>query len=204
MIDGPALLGREPREPVVLAVLAAGASRRLGTPKQLVPYRCRPLLEAITSVACAAPVVRVAVVLGARAPEIAPCLSSLDVDILINDAWQVGMATSVRCATSWALAREAVALVLVTGDQPHLDAAHLRALVAVHRASGGPVASFYDGVRGVPALFPRAFFPRLLELRGDKGAATLLRESGAVSEVSWPEGAFDVDEQCDVARLAAV
>ena len=190
-------------EPIVLAVLAAGASRRLGTPKQLLPYHGRPLLAAVTSVARAAPVARVAVVLGARAAEIAPCLSSLDVDVLINDAWQVGMATSVRCATAWALARDAAALLLVTGDQPRLDAEHLQALVAVHRAAGGPVTSFYDGVRGVPALFPRAFFPRLLELHGDKGAAVLLRGSGSVAEVSWPAGAFDVDEQCDVARLAA-
>jgi len=200
MIDGQPTRGRET---VVLGVMAAGESRRLGTPKQLLPYHGRSLLEVVASVACAAPVARVAVVLGARAPEIAPCLSSLNVDILVNDAWQVGMATSVRCATSWALARQAAALVLVTGDQPHLDTAHLRALVAAHRASGGPVASFYDGVRGVPAVFPRAFFPRLLELRGDRGAATLLRGVAAVAEVPWPAGAFDIDERADIARLAA-
>ncbi len=200
MIDGPVT---SVSGSIVLAVMAAGESRRLGTPKQLLPYQGRPLLEVMTSVACAAPVARVAVVLGARAPEIATCLSVLKVDVLVNDAWQVGMATSVRYATTWALAQDASALLLMTGDQPHLDTAHLRALVAAHRLSGWPVASVYEGVRGVPALFPRALFPKLLELRGDKGAAVLLRGSAAVAEVPWPAGAFDVDEKSDLARLAA-
>jgi len=190
------------RDDVVLAVLAAGGSRRLGTPKQLVPHRGRPLLEAVTAAACAAPVARVAVVLGARAPEIVPCLSSQDVDVLVNGHWQLGLASSIHCATSWAVARSAAALLLVSGDQPHLDAAHVGALLAAHRASGRAVASLYAGVRGVPALFPRSYFPRLLELRGDTGAAALLRGSDVVDEVPWPAGAFDVDEPADVARLA--
>jgi len=189
---------------IVIAVLAAGGSRRLGTPKQLVRYQGRPLLEAVASTACAAPVARVAVVLGARAPEIVPCLSALDLDVLVNGQWEMGMASSVRCATFWAMSRAASALLLVSGDQPHLDAAHVAALLAAHRASGRAVASVYSGVRGVPALFPRAYFSRLLELRGDAGAARLLRGGAAVVEVPWPAGSFDVDEPADVERLAGV
>jgi CTP:molybdopterin cytidylyltransferase MocA len=187
---------------VVIAVLAAGGSRRLGTPKQLARHRGRALLEGVASTACAAPVARVGVVLGARAPEIVPCLSALDVDVLVNGQWEMGIASSIRCATFWAMSRAASALLLVTGDQPHLDAAHLEALLATYRASGHPVASVYSGVRGVPALFPRAYFPRLLELRGDTGAAALLRGGDAVAEVPWPAGAIDVDEPADVERLA--
>jgi CTP:molybdopterin cytidylyltransferase MocA len=202
MIEAGAAVSERARGPIALAVLAAGGSRRLGTPKQLVPYRGRPLLRTVVLAACSAPVTRVAVVLGARAPEIAPCLCGLEIDVLVNADWQAGMATSVRCATAWARARGAAAVLLVTGDQPRLDAVHLRALVEAHRVSGGPVASFYDGVRGVPALFPRASFPRLLELRGDKGAAALLRGAAAVAEVPWPAGAVDVDEPSDLAALA--
>ena len=192
------------RRPAVLAVLAAGGSRRLGTPKQLVPHRGRPLLATVTAAACAANVARVAVVLGAHAPEIAPCLSSLDVDVLVNGAWQLGLASSIRCATAWAMSRDAAALVLVSGDQPRLEPAHVDALLAAHRASGRAVASLYAGVRGVPALFPRAYFPRLLELHGDTGAAALLRGSDIVDEVPWPAGAFDVDVPADLQRLAAL
>lgn len=188
----------------VVAVLAAGGSRRLGTPKQLVAYRGRPLLQVVTSAACAAAVARAAVVLGARAAEIAPCLCSLDVDVLVNDQWQGGLASSIRRATAWAMARNAAALLLVSGDQPYLEAAHLDALLAAHRASGRAVASHYAGVRGIPALFPRPYFSRLLELRGDSGAASLLRGSEVVDEVSWPAGAFDVDEPADAARLTGL
>jgi CTP:molybdopterin cytidylyltransferase MocA len=188
----------------LLAVLAAGGSRRLGTPKQLVLHRGRPLLEAVTAATCAAPVARVAVVLGSGAAEIAGCLSSLDVDLLVNRQWQLGLASSIRCATFWAMARNAAALVLVSGDQPHLDAQHVSALLAAHHAAGRAVASVYSGVRGVPALFPHSYFPRLLELRGDMGAARLLRDSDVVDEVPWPAGAFDVDQPADVQRLAAL
>jgi CTP:molybdopterin cytidylyltransferase MocA len=188
----------------LLAVLAAGGSRRLGTPKQLVSHRGRPLLEGVTSAACAAPVARVAVVLGSGAAEIAGCLSSLDVDVLVNRQWQLGLASSIRCATFWAMARNAAALVLVSGDQPHLDAEHVAALLAAHDAGGRAVASVYSGVRGVPALFPHSYFPRLLDLRGDSGAAKLLRDSDVVDEVPWPAGAFDVDEPADVKRLGAL
>jgi len=187
---------------VVLAVLAAGASRRLGAPKQLVSHGGRPLLQAVTAAACAAPVTRVAVVLGAHAAQIVPCLSSLDVDVLVNSRWQTGLASSIRYATFWASSRRAAALLLASGDQPHLDPTHLRALLLAHRASGEAVASVYAGVRGVPALFPRRYFARLLELRGDVGAAALLRGAPSVGEVPWPAGAFDVDEPADVERLA--
>lgn len=199
---------RETKDPagsaIVIAVLAAGSSRRLGTPKQLVRHRGRPLLETVTSTACAAPVARVAVVLGARASEIVPCLSGLDVDVLVNGQWEMGMASSIRCATFWAMSQATSALLLVSGDQPHLDRPHIEALLEAHRTSGGAVASVYSGVRGVPALFPCAYFPRLLELRGDTGAAALLRGSDSIAEVPWPAGAFDVDKPADVARLLGV
>ncbi len=159
------------------------------------------MLEGVAATACATSAARVAVVLGARAPEISPCLASLDVDVLLNAAWQTGLASSIRCATLWALSKDASALLLVSGDQPYLQVAHLDALVAAHRVSGGPVASFYAGVRGIPALFPRASFAPLLELRGDTGAAPLLRGSTSVVEVAWPAGGFDVDERADVERL---
>ena len=63
--------------------------------------------------------------------------------------------------------------------------------------SGSRSGSGYDGVIGVPALFPRALFPRLLALRGREGARAVLRNIDAI-EVAWPDGAFDVDTPADL------
>ncbi|HEY4184823.1 MAG TPA: nucleotidyltransferase family protein [Polyangia bacterium] len=188
---------------VALVVLAAGGSSRLGRPKQLVPFRGQPLLRGIAETARRSTASRVAVVLGARALEILPCLSDTDVTALLNSQWQVGVATSLRRGLFWAMAHDASALLVVSGDQPYLDTLHLDSLIAAHRSSGQPAASVYSGVRGVPAIFPRTLFPDLLELRGDRGAGALLRGSREVVEISWPAGAFDLDEPADLARLAA-
>jgi molybdenum cofactor cytidylyltransferase len=188
---------------IAIAIMAAGTSQRLGFPKQLVSFRGQPLIRAVTTAACEAARDGVAVVLGAYAPDIAACLSSLDVDVVINGDWQAGLSTSIRCATSWAIARDASALLIAMGDQPYLDGAHLQRLMAAHDLGGHPVASAYAGARGVPAIFPRALFPRLLDLTGDRGAGRILRASRDTVGIDWPEGAFDVDVATDVARLAA-
>lgn len=184
---------------IAAAVLAAGASRRLGQRKQLLPTEEGPLLRAMTARVCAARGIdTVAVVLGAYRDEIAPALDGVAVVVLANDAWSEGMASSVRVAASWATASGADALLLVVCDQVELATSHLEALVAA--AVGGRTAgSAYAGTVGVPAIFPAASFPRLARLAGDRGARMLLREDGVVA-VPWPGGEHDVDEPADLRR----
>jgi molybdenum cofactor cytidylyltransferase len=186
-----------------IAVLAAGASRRLGFPKQLVPFRGQPLLRTIVLTARRSAVTRVAVVLGARVAQIAPCLSDLDVDVIDNRAWDEGLATSIGRATAWALERGYSALVLVSGDQPHLEGGHLERLLAAHRPQRRPVASSYSGICGIPAIFPSRLFPALQDLWGDRGAGGILRTARDTTSVDWPQGAFDLDDIDDLARLRA-
>ena len=187
---------------VSIAILAAGGSRRLGFPKQLVAFRGRPLLATAVEAACGTHA-RVAVVLGALAQELPPCLAGYDVEVLFNRCWAEGVATSVHCAVAWAMRRRASGLLLALSDQPHLDTRHLDRLIAKHVVGGGPVASVYSDVRGVPAIIPHALFPALLALRGDRGASAILRGRSDVTEVSWPAGAVDIDVLSDVSCLGA-
>jgi CTP:molybdopterin cytidylyltransferase MocA len=177
------------------AVLAAGASRRLGRPKQLLGYRGTTLLRAVTGEICESRCDRVAVVLGAHAGWIAPTLAGMRVAQLANVLWSEGIASSIRCAVAWAMQAALDALVLAVCDQPRLTAAHVDALIAVHRATGGAVASRYGDGPGVPAIFPARDYPRLCGLAGDEGARRLLH---GADHVDWPDGAHDVDTPADL------
>jgi molybdenum cofactor cytidylyltransferase len=170
-------------------VLAAGSSSRLGQPKQLVPCNGEPLLRAIarkvrlaTDATC--------VVLGASKGDIRPSLRGLDIDVVECASWREGMAASLRAGLGWASSGNHEAIVICACDQPALDSSHVATLIAVHHATRSIVASGYAGTAGVPALFPRAWFPRLAELEGDRGARLLLDEA---TVVDWPPGALDLD-----------
>lgn len=184
---------------IACAVLAAGGSQRLGSPKQLVLYEGQPLVRrAITT--CAA-LGRVAVVLGAHRAEIAPVLGELEVVQLVNDDWSEGMASSIRVATAWAGDADALLLHLV--DQPLIDAAHLARLAETWRTGAPLVGSRYDDVIGAPAIFDRRFYAELLALTGDRGAAPILRSHGETVGIAVTTGSIDVDTPEDVQRLAS-
>ena len=184
------------------AVLAAGGSRRLGRPKQLVTVGGVPLVRRVAAEACASRCRPVAVVLGASAERVGPCLDGLPVEHVLAPDWEDGMSASIRAAVAWARSRELDALLLALGDQPALLATHLDRLLAVHEAGASRVGSRYGEVVAAPALFGRGDFDRLAQLTGDRGAAPLLRTPDTVA-LDWPDGELDIDTDDDVARLAA-
>jgi molybdenum cofactor cytidylyltransferase len=195
-LKGPAAIG--------CAILAAGAARRFGGLKLLADVGGVPLLARVAGEACRSCCDRVAVVLGADAGALAMVLGEQSVERLENDRWDEGMSSSIHVAVKWARRRDLEALVLVVADQSRLDAGHLDTLVAVSRGGTRIAASYYAGVLGVPAVFPRAVFPKLSALSGDAGARTILRRPGAyVVPVSWPAGAFDIDRREDMSDAMA-
>jgi CTP:molybdopterin cytidylyltransferase MocA len=182
---------------VVCAVLAAGASTRLGRPKQLVAVDGEPLLGRTLRVARASRAEAVAVVLGASRDAIEAAIDFTGVAVLRNDAWPEGMASSIRAAVAWATSEGAAGLLLLVCDQPRLTASHLDALLEQFSAQGRTVGSAYRETIGVPAVFGRAQFEGLASLRGDRGARALLREPDVLA-VAWPDGVFDVDTPADL------
>ena len=162
-----------------LVLLAAGASRRMGRPKQLLPIDGRPLLRLVTERALRAPVSPVVVVLGAHADEIGPVLAGLPVHPVSNPAWQEGLGSSVRAGVEAALqlAPDLAGLIILPTDQPNLPAQHLDTMIARFRQGGCSLVASLTGDRRVPpVLFGAAWFARLRQLTGDAGARDLLRE----------------------------
>lgn len=189
-----------------LVLLAAGASRRMGRVKQVLPVRGVPLVRHAALAALAAPVAPVVVVLGAHAGEVRAALAGLALHPVVNPDWAEGLGSSVRAGLAAILARapELAAVILALADQPGVTAAHLRVLVARHREHpGGIVATEVAGVAGPPVVFAARWFARLGEVRGDAGARELLRaEAAAVARVPLV-GAADLDTPEDYARYMA-
>lgn len=180
---------------IAAAVLAAGASRRLGRPKQLAIVGGEPLVLIAAQAATRSRCAETAVILGASAGAIAPLLVGHGVTLLANDQWEEGMASSLRRAATWARTRGAASLVVCVCDQPLLTAQHVDALITLHEAHGGAiVASRYAGMLGVPAIFGPTALPQLEALTGDRGARDLLRAPDTIA-LDWPDGALDVDDE---------
>lgn len=180
-----------PRHGVV--VLAAGASRRLGRPKQLIEIDGETLLHRATRAALATRPVDLVVVLGHQAALLAAAVSDLDVRCIGATSWQHGMGHSLRSGAD-ALDPDCSGVLVVLCDQPALDAAHLRQLVACWReAPHEAAASGYAQTVGVPALLPRGWLHGV-EFAGDRGARGLLRTRATETRVVVNEAlARDID-----------
>jgi molybdenum cofactor cytidylyltransferase len=181
-------------------LLAAGASARLGQPKQLLELDGVPLVRRLTDELLAAGCADVAVVMGAHADLIRPALAHVRATLVDNWAWEEGVASSVRIAADFAVAHLSDGVLIAVCDQPALDRAHLGALIAAFTDPGaagpdGPsaVASAYGGTVGVPAILPRRAYPALLALTGDQGARRVLRDDPATRSLPWPDGDVDLD-----------
>lgn len=188
-----------------MIILAAGASSRMGTPKQLLPYRGRSFLVHVVEAALASICRPIVVVLGANVEQLKPELTQLPVQVVENYKWAEGMSSSIRSGIAALNAvnqsLEAVAIALC--DQPFVSAQIINQLVETYHFTGRPiVASEYAGTLGVPALFSRALFPKLMALNATEGAKHLIKKySDKVVSVSFPEGAIDIDTPKDYEQL---
>lgn len=185
-----------------LVLLAAGASRRLGRPKQLVVVDGETLVVRAARSALATSPADAVIVLGHDAASIGAAVAGLPLRTVVAKDWQAGMGASLAAGVA-ALDARCHAVLVVLCDQPSLDAGHCAALVdAWRRAPHHAAASAYDGVLGVPAVLPRAWLERPGALAGDRGARELLRaDPSLVTAIAAPALAQDVDRFEDLSQI---
>ena len=187
-------------------ILAAGASTRMGEPKQLLSLGGHALVVRAVEAALDSSAWPVVIVLGAHAEKIRPLLARHPVLIADNPAWIEGMASSLRTgiATLQQFSRSLNAAVVALCDQPAFSPAIIARLVAAHHETGRSiVASRYSGRNGAPALFLREHFAALTTLTGEEGARALLNaEPDRIATVDLPEMATDLDTPEDFAAAA--
>jgi len=186
-------------------ILAAGQSSRLGSPKQLLSYKGKNLLQHTIDVARQASLHPVIVVLGSGYEAVINGIDITGIHIVNNNDWQTGMASSIRCGIQ--ALQDIIpipdATILMVCDQPFVTPSLLNKLLSAQHSTGKPiVASKYEDTIGTPALFHQSFFPQLLELTGDSGdKKIMLQYQDQLMTVPFPLGDIDIDTTDDYKSL---
>lgn len=186
---------------VTAIILAAGASRRMGTQKLLLPFAGTTVIEHVIDQVIAAGVTDIVAVVGAD-PSVAEAAGRRSVRIARNAEPERGMLSSVRCGLR-AVPQTSQAVLVVLGDQPSLGPSLLRAMLEASRTSPGKIlVPTYDGARGHPLMFPLRYREEVLTRYDEEGLRGLLRaHAGDVLELpSDPSVLADMDELADYRR----
>ena len=163
-------------------VLGAGGSKRLGRPKQLLPFGDRTLLEHTLDTARACNFNQLVVPIGGAADEVRERVDFTDAEVVVNYAYGSGCSSSIAAALD-AVDPRCEVLVLMLGDQPGVTPATVQTLLD-GRGDAPLAVCRYDDGRGHPLAFDRSVFAQLADLHGDKGVWRLLDErADAVVEV---------------------
>ncbi|MGC4190451.1 MAG: nucleotidyltransferase family protein [Thermomicrobiales bacterium] len=189
------------RGQVVAIILAAGASTRLGRPKQLLDLGGKPVIVHVVERALSASLDGAMVVTGGAGEAVAEAVAPYPVRLVPNPAYREGQSTSLIAGLN-ALPADVDAVVVLLGDQPGIDPADIDAVAARRRDVLMPVPpvvmTAYGSQRSHPILFGREVFPELLAISGDQGGRDVIRARAsdvvAIASVH-PEPPLDLDTE---------
>ena len=147
----------------VAILLAAGESQRMGRPKPLLPWAGTTLIEYQMRQLSEASLDRIIVVLGHAWEQVEPLVGGRGVEVLVNDRYREGRASSVRAGAAAVWDEDKAVLVLAV-DQPR-PAGLLSRLLDAHRQQGGLVTvPTFEGRRGHPTVYSGALTPELRQV----------------------------------------
>ncbi|QHT70973.1 nucleotidyltransferase family protein [Rhodocytophaga rosea] len=197
-----------PRSSIGLIILAAGASTRMGSPKQLLPFSGKSLIRYSVQNALASKCFPIVVVLGANKDLIKLELEDLPVFVAENPDWKQGMASSIHAGLEMLLTAYPGVKggIIMLCDQPFVTTLFLNHLVdTFEKDQRHIIASYYGNDFGVPAVFPKKLFDELSALEGNAGAKKLIQQySAEVIPVVFPEGLVDIDTPEDYLGLQSL
>jgi molybdenum cofactor cytidylyltransferase len=198
-------MGDSSASALCIAVLAAGLSRRLGRPKQLLDWRGRPLVHAMAQTALASGVGEVAVIVGHAQEGVIAALSDLAVVPVLNPDYADGQGTSVAAAARWAIDGTAEALMVIVCDQPLLRPQHIQQCVTAWQTTRAQVLiPQVAGTPTNPVIWRRDTWAELAMLSGEQGGRVLFQRGRVTPvwhELAAPELLLDVDDEADYLRV---
>jgi molybdenum cofactor cytidylyltransferase len=188
-------------------VLAAGESRRMGQPKQLLPFGERTILERVVDTLLAAGVGEVVAVLGHLAERVRAVLGDRPVRAVINESYRQGMLSSIKYGVG-AVGTEYDALLIALGDQPHIECAVVREVMRAYRAgNAGIVIPRYGEKKGHPIIISlQKYREAIVNLPEDVGLNALMQEHAddvRLLDVATEDIIRDIDVPDDYTRELA-
>jgi molybdenum cofactor cytidylyltransferase len=192
-------------EHCAIVILAAGLSSRLGKPKQLLVYHGKSLLKHAVDTALETNIRPVIVVVGANSSQVTKEIEKREAEVVKNEEWQEGIASSLRCGLEAVQKKSADVdgIIFMVCDQPYVNKFLLESLLEAQHETGLPIiASSYEDNLGTPTLFHKDFFAKLMQLKGDVGAKKLIKQyEDLVITVAFPKGIIDIDTKRDYEEL---
>lgn len=166
-------------------VLAAGESKRMGSPKMILPFRGKTIIETVIENVLASKIEKCIVVCGANRDEVLSLTSKYPVVNCFNSNYTEGMLSSVRCGFDH-LPPDFRAAVVILGDQPMIEKEVIDLVVTAYDNSGkGIIVPVFDRKRGHPLLVDRRYRKEISGLAGPDGLKELL--------VNHPEDILEVE-----------
>ncbi|WP_100612700.1 nucleotidyltransferase family protein [Confluentibacter lentus] len=196
----------ESQSNIVIVILAAGASKRMGEPKQLLKWGDTTLINHTINTAVEVNSKEIILVLGAHFELIEKNIENSEIPILNNTYWENGLGKSIACAVEYLQkSRSSVDGVLVIlADQPFITSDFLKLMISKFQINRNQIiaTSYGDDKLGVPALFDASYFEELSQLNDDFGAKLVLKKyHSAVIPMSPPTENIDLDTKLDYTNL---
>jgi molybdenum cofactor cytidylyltransferase len=180
-------------------ILSGGASRRMGSPKALLPYQGRPFLEHLLEITVHPKIGVRRVVLGADAEPIAKSIAVAAKEVLINSDWETGQLSSIQAAIR-DLPTGTDGLLLCLIDHPLISGSLVNELIEQFYVTRAKIVlPLYESRRGHPVIFPATFYDKLLHAPMEQGARAVVwahaedvlevptNEEGCVLNLNDPE-----------------
>ena len=185
---------------IAVLIPAAGTSRRIGSPKQLLKWRDSTLIGHAIETATGLNQNKVLVVLGAYYDRIRPEIQRFDIQILKNDNWKIGLGSSIASGADFLLTSgdSFNGVLVLLPDQPLIVPFYLKAMIDKFKAGQKQIitTSYGNGKYGVPAIFDKSYFKELSLLNDDRGAKDLIKKhSKFVSVIDIVPLVTDIDTE---------
>jgi len=181
-----------------IIILAAGASSRMGAPKQLLLVDGKTLIKRTCDTAMDTPCHPIVLVLGANRNLIRKETERMPITVIDNPQWENGMSSSIKMGLAGAYMTEKAieAVVFLTVDMPYVSTELINKMIEKAKSDEKIeiVACKYENQMGIPVLFKRSLFTNLLELSGDEGAKkVVVKNKDKVAFIDFPQGKLDLD-----------
>lgn len=185
-----------------VVILAAGESKRMGVPKQILPIFGIPMLKYLVDEVLDTEAHPVTVVVGANKTKIVPLLENIPIGIIDNPDWQKGMGSSIKMGLvgSYLITKGFDGLIFMTSDMPFVNAEVINKLIKTAREFPDKtiIASKYAGTLGIPVLYKKERFEDILDMKQEHGAKQFFNKyPDEILPVDFDLGAIDLDTKED-------